>query len=624
MLLSRLIWTGESLIFNDAYVQMLGYSPEEIRTLSYQELTPEKWHATEEAIVLEQIIARGYSDVYQKEYRRKDGTIIPVELRTILARDADGRPASMWAIARDITESKRAEETLQHEKNLLQAIMNGPRNVHLVYLDRDFNFVRVNEAYAATCGYRPDEMIGKNHFALYPNAELEDIFTRVRDNGEIVEIQDRPFIFPDQPERGITYWNWTLTPERDPSGQVAGLIFALVETTERKQAEETLRESEEKYRRLFTEAGLGIFHSTFDDRFIDLNPALAQMLGYESPKDVMESIHSISQQIYVDPPRRDLIIEKLLEEGKTVITENRYYQKSGEEWIARLLVRQVADITGQPLYLEGFIEDITDRKRMEEALQKSERRYSALFANKINGMAHCKVITDEHGRPVDYWIVEINQAYEEIIGIKKADIEGRRVTEVFPDIKRYAFDYIGVYGKIALEGSEIKFEEYFEATGQHLSIYAYSPHPGEFAAIFTDVTDRKKAEEELGRSRDDLELRVQERTKTLYETNEALTAEIGRRNKAEKEFRTLADNAPDIILRFDRNLRYTYVNPAFEMVYGLRAEDFLGKTDLEVGLRSDVAQLLTGILERCWRLVRAIPSNGICSHQKGQNISLRG
>jgi PAS domain S-box-containing protein len=77
-----------------------------------------------------------------------------------------------------------------------------------------------------------------------------------------------------------------------------------------------------------------------------------------------------------------------------------------------------------------------------------------------------------------------------------------------------------------------------------------------------------------------------------------LIAEIARRNKAENEFRALAENAPDVILRFDRNLRYTYINPAFETVYGVRAEDFLGKTNREVGLDSELSQLFTDILEK--------------------------
>jgi PAS domain S-box-containing protein len=140
---------------------------------------------------------------------------------------------------------------------------------------------------------------------------------------------------------------------------------------------------------------------------------------------------------------------------------------------------------------------ITEARRAEEALRESERRYSALFANKINGVAHCRVITDELGVPGDYRILQVNDAYQRIIGVKRDDIEGRRVTEVFPDIKEYAFDYIGTYGRIALEGGEIKFEEYFEATRQYLSIHAYSPLPGEFTAIFTDVTERRRAEEWL-------------------------------------------------------------------------------------------------------------------------------
>jgi PAS domain S-box-containing protein len=183
--------------------------------------------------------------------------------------------------------------------------------------------------------------------------------------------------------------------------------------------------------------------------------------------------------------------------------------------------------------LAGYLAVALARSRAEEALRESERRYAALFANKINGMAHCRIITDGEGRPVDYRILEINEAYERIIGVQKAQIEGRRVKEVFPDIGSYAFDYIGSYGKIALEGGEIQFEEYFEATGQYLSIYAYSPMPGEFAAIFSDVTPRKVAEKALHQAHDELELRVRERTEELAATVDTLQQEIDERRRVE-------------------------------------------------------------------------------------------
>jgi PAS domain S-box-containing protein len=139
-------------------------------------------------------------------------------------------------------ELKMLARLLERERQILQSVMDGARNSHLVYLDRDFNFVRVNEAYAKTCGYTPEQMIGKNHFALYPHADNEAIFARVRDTGVPVEVHDKPFVFPDQPQRGTTYWDWTLTPIKSDSGYVEGLVFSLFETTGRKQAEEALRE----------------------------------------------------------------------------------------------------------------------------------------------------------------------------------------------------------------------------------------------------------------------------------------------------------------------------------------------------------------------------------------------
>ncbi|HEX2964401.1 MAG TPA: MASE3 domain-containing protein [Syntrophorhabdaceae bacterium] len=111
---------GRIVDFNDRYCEMLGYTPEELRNLTYQQLTPDRWHTFEERIVREQIILRGYSDVYEKEYRRKDGTIIPVELRTVLSRDDDGMPVSMWGIVRDITERKRSEEILRKSHDDLE------------------------------------------------------------------------------------------------------------------------------------------------------------------------------------------------------------------------------------------------------------------------------------------------------------------------------------------------------------------------------------------------------------------------------------------------------------------------------------------------------------------------
>ena len=106
---------------NGAYLEILGYDREEIRTLTYLQLTPEKWHAMEDEIVAKQILPRGYSDVYEKEYVRKDGTVFPAELRTFLLTDDSGEPSGMWATVRDITERKRAEESLEQAKRAAEA-----------------------------------------------------------------------------------------------------------------------------------------------------------------------------------------------------------------------------------------------------------------------------------------------------------------------------------------------------------------------------------------------------------------------------------------------------------------------------------------------------------------------
>ncbi|MBF0479494.1 MAG: PAS domain S-box protein [Candidatus Omnitrophica bacterium] len=109
---------------NRAYQEMLGYSEKELKELTYFDLTPEKWHELEVQITKDQIIPRGYSDVFEKEYQHKDGTIFPVELCIYLVRDHQGQPVRMWGIVRDITERKRAEDSLRQINEELETKVN--------------------------------------------------------------------------------------------------------------------------------------------------------------------------------------------------------------------------------------------------------------------------------------------------------------------------------------------------------------------------------------------------------------------------------------------------------------------------------------------------------------------
>lgn len=113
---------GHILDCNDLYLQLLGYTREELRPLTYVDLTPEQWHALEADIIRQQVISRGFSDIYEKEYRRKDGTIFPVELRTVLSRNLAGEPNGMWAIVRDITDRKHADEALRESEKELRTL----------------------------------------------------------------------------------------------------------------------------------------------------------------------------------------------------------------------------------------------------------------------------------------------------------------------------------------------------------------------------------------------------------------------------------------------------------------------------------------------------------------------
>ncbi len=253
--------------FNQAYREMVGYRAEELRKRTYVDLTPAKWHAMEAQILRDQVLTRGYSSVYEKELIRKDGSVFPISLRQYLIKDANGDPVSMWAFVRDITGRKEMEKALRQSRDELEAQVRrrtgelaranelletvfSSINILIAYMSRDFTYIRVNRAYAERDGNPPEYYAGKNHFDLFPDEENKAIFRRVVETGEPYFAYGTPLVDERHPERGMTYWDWSVQPVKEPEGRVTGLVLSLIDVTPRKRAEQQLQESEKQLRYL--------------------------------------------------------------------------------------------------------------------------------------------------------------------------------------------------------------------------------------------------------------------------------------------------------------------------------------------------------------------------------------
>ena len=158
--------------------------------------------------------------------------------------DSDASPLIL-ELGIDITESRQAEEHLKERTRVLEAFF-AHTITPLVFLDKDFNFIRVNAAYAQACQRDVSQFPGHNHFDLYPNAENQAIFTRVAQTRIPYQAVAKAFVFPDHPEWGVTYWDWTLVPILDDTGAVEFLVFSLSDVTDRKKAEDEVHRLNEE------------------------------------------------------------------------------------------------------------------------------------------------------------------------------------------------------------------------------------------------------------------------------------------------------------------------------------------------------------------------------------------
>ena len=224
---------------NQAYLDLVGYDRDEISTHTYQDLTPEKWRAGEAEIIETQVMRRGFSDEYEKEYVRKDGSIAPISLRTILVRDLDGRPVRFMGIVRDITELKEKEEALRASEKRYRSLFDLSHD-GVVFVGLDGPVEEANDAYLDMLGYELAELIGVTYQQLTPVrwAAME---------AEIVDKQLMSRGYTDEYEKEYIRKNGSVFPiavrsilVRDEAGTPVRIMGIVRDITEQKQAKEAL------------------------------------------------------------------------------------------------------------------------------------------------------------------------------------------------------------------------------------------------------------------------------------------------------------------------------------------------------------------------------------------------
>ena len=344
------------------------------------------------------------------------------------------------------------------------------------------------------------------------------------------------------------------------------------------EAYEALSESEKRYRLLFDHSLDAIILTDPRDagKILSVNPAACGMLGWSEDELIGKGRDVLFDQ--TDPALSALLEERAhFGSAKVQLT---YRRKDRTTFIGELSTTFFTDINGESRAVT-IIRDITKRKQAEETLRKSEERYKMLFRNMTEAFLLGEVICDKDGEPYDYICLDANPAYEVNSGVKKEIIIGKSVRELFPDANLMS---IKRYGEVALSGQPTNFEFFSQALNRYLDVNVFSPEKGKFAVIFSDITERKKAEEDI--------------------TQQA----------------RLLNLSYDAILIRDYMDRITYWNLGAQEIYGYTEEEALGCIPHEL-LKTEFSKPLEEVYETLYRDGRWV-GELIHTRKNGQKITV--
>ncbi len=401
------------------------------------------------------------------------GQIINCEIS--LNRLEIGNKSMLQAIVRDITQRKEYEKALSESEEKYKTLVEKANDG--ITIVQNNKLVFANRKLTEISGFNLDELIGKP-FIDFIHPDYQDLIlkynaARQAKETNIPSIYDIKAIHKSghiiSLELNSNYINYT--------GQPAALVVVR-DITQRKLSEEKLNifkatiENSTDAIGMATAEGVHYYQNAAFDRLFGNLAGVDIATVYKYEKDKIEVFDTIMN-------------------GKQYISEIEMYSKDGELLNVLLRAYPVFDDAGNITSLVSIHTDITQTKQAEKALLQSEEKYRLLFENISQGFALHEIITDDFGKPVDYRYITVNPAFGNLTGMNIENISGKTIKELLPNIENF---WIESFGEVALTGNPIHYENYSEELEKYYDTWVFSPKKGQFAVIFSDITERKASE----------------------------------------------------------------------------------------------------------------------------------
>jgi PAS domain S-box-containing protein len=508
--------TGQLLDINQSYANIIGYSIEEAKKLTYWDVTPEKYSQQEEEQIklLEQ---KGNYGPYEKEYIHKNGSLIPVRLQgNLIERHGE---KLIWSSVQDISKSKQTEKALKEsEDKFRKAFHTSPDSINITRVS-DGKYLEINKGFENIIGYTKDEIIGKTSIELniWKNPEdRQKLVSGLKEKGYVSNLEAEFEAKDGTIIHGLMSANYIeLNNEK--------VILSITrDITERKENELKIQESEKHFRTIFEQSASGMILISLDGKLIDVNVPYCQMLNYSA--DELKGKHIIDFTLPEDRAIGNRIIKKMLAGTiQKAKFEKRYLTKNGEIIWVQVSSALLLDELGNPKYIVSQIEDITKQNEANKLLLASESKFKALVEQSLTGIY---IFDEEYFIYVNNRLCEMfGYAENEIVGkLKPSDLIAKEdLSTVNNHIKDRLTGKVNSVHYTARGNKKDGQTFWVEIHGTVININDDKVITG----TILDITERKTAEQIILNNNAVLEQKVIERTSEL----ETRVLEIQRINK---------------------------------------------------------------------------------------------